>query len=311
MSHTHSPLGEHSHTHSHGAATERDLNPLAWTLVLVLVYMVAEVIGGLLTNSLALLADAGHMLSDAGSLGLALFAMWVARKPRSAGKTFGYHRTEILAALANGLTLVVVAVFIVIEAWERFESPQPVDGSTMMWIAVGGLIVNLAGLKILHAGHGHDGDSLNLKGAWLHVLADTLGSVQAIGAGALIWAFGWDIADPIASVLIALLVFGSSWPLLRDAVNVLLEGTPPHIDADEVADALRGVDGVESIHDLHIWTITSGFESLSVHARVQNREGDDLLAEIRTMLHDRFGIEHCTVQIETSEMEEACVAGCD
>lgn len=310
----------HEHIHTQGPATERDLKPLAWTLVLVLIYMVAEVIGGLLTNSLALLADAGHMLSDAGSLGLALFAMSVARKPRSADKTFGYHRTEILAALANGLTLIVVAVFIVIEAWERFESPQPVDGSTMMWIAVGGLIVNLAGLKILHAGHGHGdhghageghSESLNLRGAWLHVLADTLGSVQAIGAGALIWAFGWDIADPIASVLIALLVFGSSWPLLRDAVNVLLEGTPPHIDADEVAEALRGVDGVESIHDLHIWTITSGFESLSVHARVQNREGDDILAEIRSMLHDRFGIEHCTIQIETSEIEEACCAGCD
>jgi len=309
---SHSHRHRHSHSHrqsqSHSPGNERDLKPLAWTLVLVLTYIVAEVVGGLLTNSLALLADAGHMLTDAGSLGLALFAMWVARKPRSGNKTFGYHRTEILAALANGLTLVVVALIIVKEAWERFESPQPVDGGTMMWIAVGGLVVNLAGLRILHAGHaGHAGEgsseSLNLRGAWLHVLADTLGSVQAIGAGALIWAFGWDIADPIASVLIALLVLGSSWPLLRDAVNVLLEGTPPHIDTAEVTEALEDVDGVLSIHDLHVWTITSGFESLSVHARVESRDGDEVLAEIREMLNERFGIEHCTVQIETRQIE--------
>ena len=304
--------------HHHSPSANRDLKPLTWTLVLVLVYMVAEVVGGLLTNSLALLADAGHMLSDAGSLALALFAMWVARKPRSANKTFGYHRTEILAALANGLTLVIVAIYIVVEAWERFQSPQPVDGRTMMWIAVGGLLVNLAGLKLLHGGHGHgdhghSGESLNLRGAWLHVFADTLGSVQAIGAGALIWAFGWDIADPIASMLIALLVLGSSWPLLRDAVNVLLEGTPTHIDAAEVAQALREVDGVAGIHDLHIWTITTGFESLSVHARVEGRDSDEILVEIRDMLHERFGIEHCTVQVETGPMEDedVCDAGCD
>jgi cobalt-zinc-cadmium efflux system protein len=268
------------------------------TLALVLLYMGAEVVGGLLTNSLALLADAGHMFSDAGSLALALFAMWIARKPRSPGKTFGYHRTEVLAALANGLTLVVIAVYIVFEAVERFESPQEVDGATMMWIAVGGLVVNLLGLKILHGGQD---ESLNLRGAWLHVMADALGSVQAIAAGALIWAFGWDIADPIASVLIALLVFGSSWPLLRDATNVLLEGTPAHIDSGEVTKALEAVDGVLGIHDLHIWTITSGFESLSVHVRVKGREGADVLAEIRELVRERFDIEHSTVQVEGEE----------
>lgn len=294
-----------THTHDHNHAGERDLKPLAWTLGLVLVYMVAEVVGGLLTNSLALLADAGHMLSDAGSLGLALFALWLARRPRSPAKTFGYHRTEIFAALANGLTLAIVAIYIVVEAWHRFASPETVDGRAMMWIAVGGLLVNLTGLRILH---GSRSESLNLQGAWLHVLADTLGSVQAIGAGALIWAFGWHLADPIASVLIALLVFGSSWPILRDSVNVLMEGTPRNIDATEVEAALESVDGVLDVHDLHVWTITSGFESLSAHALVAERDGDEVLREMRELLRERFGIEHVTVQLEhaPAEDEEPC-----
>lgn len=294
-----------THSHDHHGSKERSFKRLSMTLGLVSLYMVAEVVGGLLTNSLALLADAGHMLSDAVSLALALFALWVAQKPRSPERTFGYHRTEILAALANGVTLVAIAIYIVVEAWNRFRSPRDVDGQTMMWIAIGGLAVNLAGLWILHGGRD---ESLNVKGAWLHVMADTLGSVQAIVAGALIWAFGWNLADPIASVLIALLVTWSSWTLLRESVNVLMEATPGHIDAEEVEEALTAVDGVTEVHDLHVWTITSGFESLSVHARIEGRDRVEILREMRRVIREQFEIEHSTVQLE--EEDECDTDGC-
>ena len=168
----------------------------------------------------------------------------------------------------------------------------------MMWIAVGGLLVNLVGVAVLHGGRD---ESLNVRGAWLHVVADTLGSVQAIAAGALIWAFGWNIADPVASVLIAVLVAWSSWSLLRDSVNVLMEGTPKHIDAREVREALQSVEGVVEVHDLHLWTITSGFESLSVHARVEGRARTEVLREMRDIAATRFGIEHSTVQLEDAD----------
>ena len=294
MTHTHDPGGK-----------RRNQRRLAITLGLVVIYMVAEVVGGLLTNSLALLADAGHMLSDAGSLALALFALWIAQKPRSPERTFGYHRTEILAALANGITLVAISIYIVLEAWQRFRSPEEVDGQTMMWVAVGGLAINLVGMWILHAGRD---ESLNVKGAWLHVMADTLGSVQAIVAGALIWAFGWNLADPVASVLIALLVTWSSWTLLRESVNVLMEATPGHIDAEEVEEALTAVDGVTEVHDLHVWTITSGFESLSVHARIEGRDRVEILRKMRRVIRERFEIEHSTVQLE--EDDECDSDGC-
>ena len=293
-------LRTHVHTHSHGGAEHRTASRkrLGWTLGLVLLYMVAEVAGGLLTNSLALLSDAGHMLSDAGSLGLALFALWIAARPRTPERTFGYHRTEILAALANGATLVAISVFIVVEAWGRFQSPEPVRGGPMMVVAAGGLVVNVASLLILHGGRDA---SLNVRGAWLHVLSDTLGSVQAIAAGALIWAFGWNWADPVASLLIAVLVVWSAWALLRDAVNVLMEATPSHVDAREIERAIGEVEGVDGLHDLHVWTITSGFDSLSVHVASSGRDRDAVLEDVRSMVRSRFGIEHSTVQVEADE----------
>jgi cobalt-zinc-cadmium efflux system protein len=279
----------------HVTSRTKNLRRLSLTLALIAAYTVAEAVGGLLTNSLALLADAGHMLSDAASLALALFALWIAQRPRSPEKTFGYHRTEILAALANAMTLIGVSVFIVVEAWDRFRSPEQVDGRTMMWIAVGGLFINLAAMWILRAGRS---ESLNVKGAWLHVVADTLGSAQAIVAGALIWVFGWYVVDPVASVLIAALIVWSAWTLLRQSVNVLMEATPDHIDTDEVAAALTAVDSVLDVHDLHVWTITSGFESLTVHVTVEGRPHGEVLHEIRNLIRRRFGIEHSTVQVE-------------
>jgi len=299
-------IREHNHSHTHDGHRTASRKRLTWTLGLVLLYMVAEAVGGWLTNSLALLSDAGHMLSDAGSLGLALFALWIAARPRTSERTFGYHRTEILAALVNGATLVAISVFIVVEAWARFQSPEPVLGKPMMAVAAGGLVVNVASLWILHGGRDA---SLNVRGAWLHVISDTLGSVQAIAAGALIWAFGWDWADPAASVMIALLVVWSAWELLREAVNVLMESAPRDIDAREIEEAIGAVEGVDAFHDLHVWTITSGFDSLSVHVQASGRDRDAVLADVREVVRQRFGIEHSTVQVETEDA--ACVdCGC-
>ena len=206
----------HDHQHSHGAEGA-NTRRLSLTLALVLVYMGVEIVGGLLADSLALLADAGHMLSDAGALGLTLFAMRFARRPASVQRTYGSYRAEILAALVNGATLVAVAIYIFVEAVERFRTPPEVQGGLMLAVASGGLLVNALGLWILRGGHD---DNLNMQGAWLHVLTDALGSLQAIVAGALIWTFGWYWVDPVASVLIGLLVIYSSWSLIRQSVTV-------------------------------------------------------------------------------------------
>ena len=297
----------HSHHHAHAAASGRNRTRLALTLGLAAFYMLAEVVGGWLTGSLALLADAGHMLSDVAALGLSLFAMMMARRPPTSKRTFGYHRLEILAALANGAALVAISIFVLAEAVQRFRQPPEVDAPLMMAIATGGLLVNLSGLWILHEGRS---ESLNVRGAWLHVLTDALGSVQAIAAGALIWAFGWQWADPAASVLIAILVVYSSWSLLKEATAVLMESAPSHIDVDEVHDAMTGIPGVIEVHDLHVWTITSGMETLSAHVVVEEGCYDcDVLTEIRTTLHDRFGIHHMTVQMETEAFEEIRTPG--
>lgn len=274
---------------------DANLRRLGLTLVIVVLYMVAEIIGGILANSLALLADAGHMLSDAASLALALAAMWLARRPRTAAHTYGFHRAEILAALANGVTLVVIAVLILREAWVRFHAPPDVNGTLMVVIATGGLLVNLAAIRILHGGR-HE--SLNVRGAWLHVIADTLGSVQAIVAGVLIWIFGWSWVDPVASVVIGVLVMWSSWTLLRDSVNVLLEAAPGSLDTREIERALCASHGVVGVHDLHVWTITSGFIALSAHVEVGADAPPNILWQLRQTLEARFGVKHSTLQLE-------------
>jgi len=282
--------GSHSH---HRAGDQRRLG---WTLSLVLVYLAAEVIGGLMSNSLALLADAGHMLSDAAALGLSLFALRMAARPATSQRTYGFHRAEILAALANGATLVVIAAFIFREAWHRFQAPPEVTAPLMMGVAVGGLLVNVAGLAILHGGRDH---SLNLQGAWLHVLSDLLGSVGVLVAGGVIWAFGWRLADPVASALIGFLVLQSAWRLVRDSISVLMEGTPEHLDPADVAGALRDVGGIRDVHDLHLWTITSGFVALSCHVDCDgSASSDTVLATARETVHARFGIDHVTIQVE-------------
>ncbi|MDV3295109.1 MAG: cation diffusion facilitator family transporter [Brachybacterium paraconglomeratum] len=291
--------------HAHGGANagrRGNRRRLALVLALVLAYIVVEVVGGLLTNSLALLADAGHMLSDAAALALSLFALWIAERPATPTRTYGYYRTEILAALVNGATLVAIAIYIFVEAIERFRAPPEVMGGLMMAIAAGGLVVNLAGLWILNAGRG---ESLNLQGAWLHVLTDALGSVGAVLGGALVYFFGWSWADPAVSVLIGLLVLYSSWSLLKDAVAVLMEGVPGGIDVDEVRDAIIAVPAVQGVHDLHVWSITSGLVALSAHVTVAPADYTPrTLKLIRDALHRRFGINHVTVQLEAEGSRE-------
>lgn len=303
--HHHGHSHSHGHGHSHGPASARNRKRLAWTLALAAVYMVAELVGGLMSNSLALLADAGHMLSDVGALALSLFALWMAQKPATDRRTYGYYRTEILAALANAATLIAISVLIFVEAVKRFHAPEPVMGLTVMWIAAGGLAVNVIGLMVLHGGKD---DSLNIRGAWLHMLTDALGSVGAIMGGVAVWAFGWMWADPAVSLAISVLVLYSSWHLLRDSVGVLLEGTPPHIDLEAVRGAMLDVEGVEEVHDLHVWTITSGLDAMSGHVvvgeRALRRESGEILSDLHCMLHDRFGLHHLTIQIEPRNFEE-------
>lgn len=269
---------------------------LAWVLALTCIYMLAEIIGGLLSNSLALLADAGHMLSDAAALALSLFAMWAARRPAPRASTFGYHRAEILAALLNGSVLLVIALFIFLEALQRLRAPAPVAGPLMLAIACGGLVMNLVGLKLLAPGRDAN---LNVRGAWLHVLSDALGSVGAILAALAIWVGGWVWADPLASIVIAIFVVHSAWSLLRETVAVLMEIAPGHIDVDEVRAAIGTMAPVIEVHDLHVWSITSGMESLSAHVLAHpDSDADALLISIRRLLADRFGIAHVTIQIE-------------
>ena len=298
--HSHAGGAHSGHAHGgRGASRKR----LAITLGLVSLYLVAEVVGGLLTNSLALLADAGHMLSDAAALALSLFAMWIAERPPTPRRSYGYYRTEILAALLNGATLVAISIFIFAEAWERFRDPPQVQGALMMGIAAGGLAVNLVGLWILNAGRS---ESLNVRGAWLHVLTDALGSVGAILGGLLIWAFGWAWADPAVSVLIGLLVIFSSWNLLKETVAVLMESAPAGLDVDQVRDAIVGLPGVTGIHDLHVWSITSGMVALSAHVRVADGHPvNAVLTAVRGRLQDGFGIDHTTIQVEHEGFEEA------
>jgi cobalt-zinc-cadmium efflux system protein len=297
---------ERAHTHSHSHATpsraSRSKRKLLWVLALTAAYTLAEAAGGWLSGSLALLADAGHMLADVAALALALAAVWFGSRPATPNKTFGYYRLEILAALTNGVVLVVIALVVFYEAYQRFHTPRAVETNVMIPVAVGGLIVNLICAWLLHGDH-HD--DLNVRGAWLHILGDALGSVGAIAAGVMMWAYGWYQADPIFSAAIALLIVWSSWHLIRESTNVLLEGTPAHINLASVEESISETEGVERVHDLHVWTITSGREALSAHVvHAHGVAPRELLIELRAKLHERFGVDHLTIQMETSDFED-------
>ena len=288
-------MGHHEHDHGHGASGG-NRRALAIVLALTASFTVVEIVGGLLTGSLALLADAGHMLSDNLSLGLALFAAWLAGRPATPEKSFGYRRAEILAALANGVTLVAVSIWVFVEAYSRFMEPAEVLGGPMLIVATLGLLVNAAGATILYRS---GGESLNVEGAMRHVFADALGSVGAMAAATVIILTGWRYADPLISVAIGILILASSWKLLRDSTNILLEATPPNLNATEVGRKMAAADGIVEVHDLHIWTITSGFPALSAHVLVGRQEDCHARRrELESLLAHEYGISHTTLQVD-------------
>jgi cobalt-zinc-cadmium efflux system protein len=270
--------------------------------------MIAEAVGGWFTNSLALIADAGHMLTDVAALSLTLAAVWFASRPATSNKTYGYYRLEILSAFVNGIALVLISLWVVYEAYQRWNEPPEIKGLQLTLIAVGGLVINLIAAYLLHGDHK---DDLNMRGAWLHVMGDALGSVTAIIAGILIVAFGWVWADAVTSVIISLIIIFGAWNLIKESVNVLLEGTPSHINVASIEQAILKHENVRNVHDLHVWTITSGMEALSVHI-VHHEQIDPtkLLKKIRENLHDEFGIDHLTIQMETPADEKESLHYC-
>ncbi len=290
------PVSGHAHRRS---ASSTGQHRLVVVFGLVSAFMVLEIVGGLLANSLALLADAGHMFTDAAGIGLALLAIWFAQRPATPEKSFGYHRLEIFAAVANALLLFAVAGYIFYEAIQRFAKPPEVVGIPMLAIAAGGLVVNLVSMRLLRAGAAA---SLNVRGAYLEVLGDLLGSLAVIVSAVIILTTGWTLVDPIASVLIAVLILPRTYGLLREAVDVLLQATPRGVDLMEVRNHLLRAEHVDDIHDLHAWTLTSGINVVSAHVVIRPAaDAAKVLDEVCTCLTDDFDMEHSTIQLETAD----------
>ena len=269
---------------------------LALVFGMTAVYLVAEVVGGLMSGSLALLADAGHMLTDVGGLGLALFAIRFAQRPATPARTYGYYRVEILAAMANAVMLIGVSLYILVEAYERLKQPPAVASGAMLAVAGVGLVVNVAGLLLLRRG---SGESLNLQGAYFEVLSDLLTSIGVIAAGVIMWTTSWYYADPLISAAIGLWIFPRTWRLLRQAVGILLEGTPSDVNPAALREAIAALPWVADVHDLHVWSLTSGVNAMSVHVVHTSAAGfDDVLRRVRDAANGNFKIRHVTVQVE-------------
>ncbi len=296
--HDHAHHGHHHGHHHHGHSGNKQ--GLLIALCITASIMILEFVGGLWTNSLALLSDSGHMLSDAGSLVLSLTALWFAAKPSSAHKSYGFHRIEILAALFNAVTLFVIAGLIIWEAVGRFMDPPTVASGSMMLIACVGLMANLlSAWALMRKGDVHG--NLNLRSAYLHILGDALGSVGAILAGGAMLVFGWYAADPIISIIVSLLILKGAWTVLKSTIHILMEGTPAAVSYGDVKHVLESIDGVINVHDLHIWTITSGLDSLSCHLLIaDDRDSQVVLQKAIHQIEERFQITHATIQIENS-----------
>lgn len=281
-----------------GDTTATSQKALKRVLIIVSVIMVAEVIGGILSNSLALLGDAGHMLVDVLALGLSLFAISMAKKPATPEKTYGYHRVEIIAALINGVVLALISIYIFYEAYQRILEPPQVQAPLMIGVAVVGLIANLIGIQLLkEARHGN----LNVKAAFWHILGDTFSSVGVIIAGIIIAFTGWGIADPIIAILISGIILWGAVRLVKEAVDILLEAVPSHVQVNDVIGIIKNVSGVEDVHDIHIWTITSGIHALSAHLRIEDQiisSSTDIVEMVNRDLRQRFNITHTTLQLE-------------
>ena len=283
--------------HSHGQTpASQNKRRLAIVFGLTALYLIAEVIGGLLTHSLALLADAGHMLTDVAGLGLALLAIKFAERPATPERTYGYYRVEILAAIINAVVLIGISLYVLYEAYERFRNPPEVASGTMFLVAAIGLIINIVGVLVLRGG---SGESLNMKGAYFEVLSDMLTSIGVIVAAIVMWTTGWYYADPLISAGIGLFILPRTWILLREAVGVLLEGTPSEINLVAVREAISNITGVAGVHDLHVWTLTSGVNAMSVHAVLDDGAAhDEVLVAVQKCVTSNFKIAHATVQVE-------------
>lgn len=284
-----------AHAHAHSPAG-RNKKGLAIVFGLTLAYLVAEVVGGLLTHSLALLADAGHMLTDVAGLGLALLAIKFAERPATPERTYGYYRVEILAALTNAVVLIGISFYILFEAYQRFRNPPEVESKGMLLVAVFGLVINIIGIVILRKG---STESLNMKGAYFEVLSDMLTSIGVIVAGVVMWTTGWYYADPIISAGIGLFILPRTWMLLREAVGILLEGTPSGVNLTAIREAVGELPGVSEMHDLHVWTLTSGVNAMSAHVvLVDPARHAEVLSAVHDLITRNFPIAHVTVQLE-------------
>jgi len=297
----------HDHAHSgHSHTRDAGARGLKGALLLTSIFLLAEVVGGVVSNSLTLLADAGHMLTDVGALAFSLFVAWLSRQPATSQKTYGYLRWEILAALLNGAVLLAVSAAIVWEAIVRLHSPEPVQTGVMLVVGVAGLLVNAIAARLLHAGSGH---SLNVRGAYLHVMSDLLGSAAAVIAALFIRFRGWTVADPIASIVMTALIARSSWSLVKESVDVLLEATPAHINLSAVRGSLETIEHVASVHDLHVWTLTSGVLAMSAHAVVPEPARHQRVLETMTRMLAEQGIHHVTIQLECGTLEACAPEG--
>jgi cobalt-zinc-cadmium efflux system protein len=291
---------EHGHEHAHDVRQQsmEGKRGLLIALLITLLMMIAEVVGGLLSNSLALLSDAGHMLTDNLALLLSFFAMKFATMPATEKRTFGFYRLEILAALINGIILVVISLYIIYQAYLRMINPQRVEGMLMLIVAVIGLAANIAGAVVLTK---HSHTNLNIRGAYLHIIGDALSSVGVVVGGVIILYTGWYLIDPILSILISFVIIYGAWALVKESVSILLESVPSHIDIETVATAIGKVRGVREAYHIHVWTITSGVHAMSAHVLIDDQlvsRSRDLIDEIRTLLAEKFKILHSTIQLE-------------
>ncbi len=293
----------HGHAHAHGGANEQRT---FWAAVLTGGFMMAEVAGGLIAGSLALLADAGHMLTDFASLGLAWFAFRLSRRPADWKRTYGFDRFQVLIAFVNGVTLAVLSLWIVVEAVQRLREPVEVLGGTMAVVAAAGLLVNIAAFALLH---GADRENLNIRGASLHVLGDLLGSVAALAAAGIIMATGWMAADPLLSMLVALIILRGAWGLVRESAHILLESAPRGLDVEAIGpDLIEQVPEVCGVHHVHAWAITAERTMITLHARTEGAGAPDaVVAAIKARLHERFGLDHVTVELETESCADEAV----
>jgi len=299
----HSHEHGHDHSHSHNLKNVREKRALGIVLVLTFCFMIVEAGAGFYTGSLALLSDAGHMLADVFAISLAFFAIWFTEKPSTSTKTFGFYRAEILAAFFNSLLLFAISAGILIEAYKRLMSPHEVKSVEMTIVAVVGLLINLASAYILFK---YQSGNLNIKGALYHVLSDALGSVGAIVAGIIMITTKWYYADSLISILVSILIIRGAWVLFKESSHILLEGTPKGIDLDLVKNCICSKDNVISVHDLHAWTLTQGFEALSAHVVVQNMENSEgILSGLKQELSEKFKISHVTLQLEIEECDES------